>query len=105
MVRAITNKDYAYFEDLGGLEQNINFRISSDGLNPLLLAASIGDVPLIQMLLANQHIRLNHADFKGENAIFYATSGGHIKAVRELQKRGCFLQISKVTGKHPAHTA
>jgi len=60
---------------------------------------------MIQMIVANQHVRLNHKDVKGENALFYATSGGHLDAVKELLKRGWNIKISKITGAHPAHTA
>lgn len=88
LINAIMIKDYAYFEDLGGLEYNINFKITSDGVNPLLLAASIGNIPIIQMIMANQSIRLNHCDNKGENAIFYASKAGHLETLKELLKRG-----------------
>jgi len=60
LIRAITTWDYAYFEDLGGLETNINFKIASDGLNPLLLAASIGNIALIQMIISNAYVRIHH---------------------------------------------
>ncbi|CAI2366918.1 unnamed protein product [Moneuplotes crassus] len=105
MIKAVTSLDYAYFEDLSGLEYNINFRISPDGINLLLLASSIGDIPMIQMMVANKHVRLNHKDANGENAIFYATASGNLEAVKELRKRGCHMQISKITGAHPAHLA
>ena len=60
---------------------------------------------MIQMIMANQSVRLNHTDHLGENAIFYAAKMGEIEAVKELIKRGCHLQRSKFTGKHPAHMA
>ena len=105
LIRAITRADHSYFEDLGGLEYNINFKIAPNGINPLLLAASLGNIPLIQMIMANQMVRLNHCDNKGENAIFYATSAGHLEVVKELRKRGCPLGVGKVSKNHPAHVA
>ena len=60
---------------------------------------------MIQMIMANQLTRLNHADTNGENAIFYACRTCRLDVIKELQKRGVYLKRSKVSGKHPAHVA
>lgn len=100
MIRAVKTSDYSYFMDLGGMEHNIK-----NGGSLLLLAASVGNIPMIQMIMANPTLRLNYTDEKGENAIFYATKSGRLDIVKELRKRGCHLQKSKISGYHPAHTA
>ena len=50
LIRAIKTLDYAYFEDLGGLEYNINFKINVEGLNPLLLGKPYSLLSLSKLL-------------------------------------------------------
>lgn len=64
----------------------MNFVSNAHMYSPLMLAAENGNVPIMELLLANGAL-LNATNADGENALIAAVKGGHAKAVEFLLKQ------------------
>jgi ankyrin repeat protein len=58
------------------------------GVTPLMLAAGMGLVDIVELLVAHEKIQLEARDKVGNTAIMFAASEGHSSVVRLLLKRG-----------------
>lgn len=74
--------------DLGALdiEIDMNFPITSDGMTPLMLSSSFGNLIIVQLVLRNKITDPLITDQHGFNALYYASFYGHHETVTELGK-------------------
>lgn len=71
------------------LHYGANPNVSDEGgVTPLHLAAELGNVTLIDVLLEEGGANINAVDNEGESALFYALRGEHDAAVRKLLDQG-----------------
>ena len=70
----------------GGL--NPNFKITEDGITPLMLAVTIGDLDIIKMLLTCKEVDINQTDEQGINSVYIASYYGHVEVLEFLILQG-----------------
>lgn len=70
---------------------NVNAE-SIKGVNPLMLAAGLGNMEVLQALLKIPLIKINKVDFRGYNPLETAAMHGHIEAVKALLDAGAAIQ-------------
>ena len=63
--------------DVEPLHFDINFPITEDGITPLMLACTSGDIDIVKMILVNPSLRINQTDRSGINAIYVCAYYGH----------------------------
>lgn len=76
----------------GAQDHDLNFRITVDGITPLMLASTSGDVDIVRLLLANPTIDVNQRDSQGINAVYVSVYYGHLEILRSLQDCGGRLE-------------
>ena len=64
---------------------DINFLITSDGITPLMLACTIGDIDIVKLILANPQLNINKVDNSGINAIYVCAYYGHFDILKLLR--------------------
>lgn len=70
---------------------NVNAEFAK-GMNPLMLAAGLGNIKVLQALLNIPLIKINKVDFRGYNPLETAAMHGHIEAVKALLDAGAAIQ-------------
>ena len=58
---------------------DINFRITVDGITPLMLASTSGNMEIVKLLLANPETDVNQKDCQGINALYVSAYYGHLE--------------------------
>lgn len=61
---------------------DINFRITVDGITPLMLACTNGSLDIVRLLLAHPTIDVNQKDSQGINAVYVSVYYGHLEVLR-----------------------
>jgi len=57
---------------------DVNFNITVDGITPLMLACTMGNIEIIKILLANPTIDVNKCDNTGINAAYVSVYYGYL---------------------------
>ena len=66
----------------------MNFRITVDGITPLMLACTNGSLDIVRLLLAHPTIDVNQKDSQGINAVHVSVYYGHLEQLRQLEECG-----------------
>jgi len=74
---------------LGAIDNEIdmNFPVTIDGINPLMLACCFGSKIITQVILKNKITERDKTDNHGMNALYYASFYGHSHIIEELGKK------------------
>ena len=72
----------------GHMDVDGNFKVTPDGIFPLLIAAAKGDHLMVGMLLTNSKIDINLLDTYGVNAFWIASFFGHAQVMTLLVSHG-----------------
>lgn len=106
VLRAINTNDYQYLLDLGAIDNEIdmNFPVTADGMNPLILACCFGSKIITQVILKNKKTNINIVDNHGNNALYYAAFYGHHHIIEELCLKEIEYKMSS-NGVTPLHIA
>ena len=77
---------------------DVNFNITVDAINPLMLACTMGNMEIVKILLANPTIDVNRSDNTGINALYVSVYYGHLAIYQLLESQGAvFHQSTKGT--------
>jgi ankyrin repeat protein len=71
-----------------GKGTDINFRITKDGITPLMLACTTGYIDIVKMLIVNPLLNMNQEDSAGINAIYVAGYYGQLEILQLLMDYG-----------------
>ena len=106
IVRAIQQKDLNRFNEAGSLdsETDLEFEITANGITPLMLAASVGYTPILNILLENHAVNKSCKDKEGFNSVYYAAFYGNIEALNVLKQYDSAYDVSNA-GTTPLHGA
>ncbi len=79
--------DLARLTEAGALDPNteLTFEITTNGITPFLLAASVGYLPIVSLLAENPSVKRAGTDRDGFNAVYYAAHYGHLETLRYLK--------------------
>lgn len=66
----------------------LNFRITDDGITPLMLACTIGDLDIVKLLCTCKELDLNRKDDVGINATYISAYYGHKDVFLFLVSKG-----------------
>ena len=96
---AITNNDFAQVKSLidGGV--SADFVLDEKGRTPLLAAANLGRLKIIQYLVGRK-VNLEASDFEGKTALMLAISGNNLETVRYLLGVGVDLDKKNEDGQN-----
>ncbi len=67
---------------------NLNFIITEDGITPLMLACTVGNIFIVKLLLINPLTDVNMVDKSGINALYVSVYYGHLEILQLLKKSG-----------------
>jgi hypothetical protein len=85
LLEAVDKNQGRQFVILGGsTTANLNFPISKEGTNLLMVAASKGSTQMLHLMIANKTIEINKQDRYGVNAFWIAAFYGRIEFMQIL---------------------
>lgn len=58
---------------------NINFKITDDGITPLMLACTSGNIEIVKLILANPTLIMDKRDNSGINSLYVSAYYGHFE--------------------------
>jgi len=70
--------------DLKHQEINVNYQSDQGGLTPLIVASANGHARVVEMLLEEEEVKVNLADYDGSTPLYEASSRGHESVVKLL---------------------
>lgn len=74
---------------------NINFKITDDGITPLMLACTSGNIEIVKLILANPTLDLHKRDNSGINSLYVSAYYGHFEVFKLLRRQGAEYQVSE----------
>ena len=73
---------------------DIDFKITNDGITPLMLACTTGNIDIVKMLLINPLINIHYQDNAGINAVYVSAYYGHLYILKLLKVHGAIFKPS-----------
>jgi ankyrin repeat protein len=67
---------------------NINFKITVDGITPLMLACTSGNIEIVKLILANPTLFMDQRDNSGINSLYVSAYYGHFEVFQLLRQHG-----------------
>ena len=67
---------------------NVNFKITDDGITPLMLACTSGNLEIVKLILANPTLVLDKRDNSGINSLYVSAYYGHFEVFKLLRRHG-----------------
>lgn len=103
-VKAIENKDDAVVKLFveAGIELDCK---DGKSVTPLMAAARVGNVKLMELIISQSKDTVNAVDFRGRSALFYAVDAKQFEAIEILDKAGIDWKIVERDGINILHCA
>jgi ankyrin repeat protein len=83
----------------------LNFKVSSDGVFLLMIAAAKGFVDIIELMYSNSNLDVSKTDQNGVTAFLIAAWYNRLEALRKLMSMGCDLLATNQNGSNALHIA
>ena len=96
--QAFKNAVNEYYKKKGSASKTVakgfglNFRITDDGITPLMLACTIGDIDTVKLLCTNKEVDLDKKDDAGINACYISAYYGHKDVFLFLLSKGAAVR-------------
>ena len=66
----------------------MNFKITEDGITPLMMACTGGDINIVKLILCNSTLDLGLQDSSGISALYVSAYYGHFEIFKLLRNHG-----------------
>ena len=94
------------FVVLGGNKNaNLNFKVTKEGMNLLLIIAAKGEAEMLNLMLQNPGLDINITDNFGVNAFWIAAFHGHFDSLRILYRCEVEMYSTNQNGSNALHMA
>lgn len=90
---AIQQNKYNIVKLLIDNDADVN-NISDTGITPLMIAAKIGNIDIVNLLIATPQINIHTVNKAGQNALIYGYISGNIEIVQLLTKLGITTNLT-----------
>jgi ankyrin repeat protein len=67
---------------------NLNFSVTGDGITPLMMACTQGDLDIVKLMLCNPTLDIDRVDASGINALYVCAYYGHTEIFKLLRENG-----------------
>ena len=106
LIRAVESNDGRMFTaHHGSTDADLNFAVSDEGLNLLLIASAKGYNEMIDLMFQNEGLNSNLTDRYGVNAFWIASFYGHTQTMQKLMDYGVNIYATNQNGSNALHMA